>query len=150
MVDWETRDDAENRVSIRPGLSIPMSELQFRFSRSGGPGGQHVNTSATRVELLFDVAGSPSLEEPLRDRLMRRLSPYIDQGGILRLVSQSSRSQTRNREEVVERFQSLLAGALKERRKRRPTRPSRAAREKRLESKRRRSQVKRWRKPPGM
>lgn len=138
----------ENVITIQPGLSIPMAELQFRFSRSSGPGGQHVNKSETRVELLFDVARSVSLEEPQRGRLLSRLSPYLDKNGVLHLASQSSRSQTRNREELLERFRLLLAAALKERRKRRPTRPSRAAREKRLESKRHRSDIKRMRKAP--
>ena len=137
-------------MPIRPGLDIPMSELYFRFSRSSGPGGQHVNRSATRVELLFDVAHSPSLDEFQRAKLIGRLSSYLDREGVLHLASQSSRSQTRNREELVKRFQSLLASALVQRRKRRPTRPTRSSREKRLDSKRQRSEVKRRRKPPEM
>ena len=137
MRDSDEQGHIDNIIPIKPGLSIPMSELQFRFSRSSGPGGQHVNKSATRVELLFDVVQSPSLDESLRDRLMKRLSSYMDKEGVLHLISQSGRSQTRNRQEVIERFQTLLTSALKERRKRRPTRPSRAAKERRLESKRR-------------
>jgi ribosome-associated protein len=148
MTDLEEKTTPDSMLPIRLGLEIPMSELQFRFSRSGGPGGQHANRSATRVELLFDVANSPSLDEPQRAKLMGRLSSYLDGEGVLHLASQSSRSQTRNREDLVKRFQSLLAAALVQRRKRRPTRPTRSSRERRLKSKRQRSEVKRLRKPP--
>ena len=150
VMDFGEKTTSENILPIRPGLDIPMSELHFRFSRSSGPGGQHVNRSATRVELLFDVAHSPSLDESQRAKLIGRLSSYLDREGVLHLASQSSRSQTRNREELVKRFQSLLASALVQRRKRRPTRPTRSSREKRLDSKRQRSEVKRRRKPPEM
>ena len=134
-------------VRITDTVSIPMSELQFRFARSGGPGGQHVNRSATQVELLFDVANSPSLDETQRRRVLAKLKSRIDQEGVLHLVSQETRSQLRNREEVVERFQELIREALHVPQKRRPTRPSRAARERRLEEKRRRSETKRDRRP---
>ncbi len=137
----------ENAVRITDTVSIPMSELRFRFARSSGPGGQHVNRSATQVELLFDVAGSPSLDETQRRRVLTKLKSRIDQEGILHLVSQETRSQLRNREEVVERFQALMRDALRVPRRRRPTRPTRAARERRLEEKRRRSQTKRGRRP---
>ena len=148
MTDFEEQTTSDSILPIRPGLDIPKSELHFRFSRSSGPGGQHVNRSATRVELLFDVARSPSLDESQRTKLIGRLSSYLDREGVLHLASQSSRSQSRNREELVKRFQSLLAAALVQRRKRRPTRPTRSSREKRRESKRQRSEVKRLRKPP--
>jgi len=137
----------ENAVRITDTVSIPMSELQFRFARSSGPGGQHVNRSATQVELLFDVANSPSLNETQRQRVIRRLRSRIDKEGILHLVSQETRSQLRNREEVVERFQVLMREALRVPRRRLPTRPTRAARERRLEEKRRRSEIKRGRRP---
>ncbi len=137
----------ENTVQITKSVSIPMSELSFRFARSGGPGGQHANRSATQVELLFDVANSPSLNETQRRRALRKLKSRLDTEGVLHLVSQETRSQHRNREEVVERFQELMRDALRVRKRRLPTRPSRAARERRLEQKRRRSEKKRRRRP---
>jgi ribosome-associated protein len=97
------------------------------------------------VELLFDVAKSPSLSEKQRAQVLERLAGYIDSAGVLHLVAQSERSQRRNREEVVERFQSLIRGALRRRKKRKPTRPTAASRERRLRQKRRRGEVKRGR-----
>jgi len=134
-------------VHITNTVSISMSELRFRFARSSGPGGQHVNRSATQVELLFDVANSPSLNEMQRQRVLRKLRSRIDKEGTLHLVSQETRSQLRNREEVVERFQELMREALHVPKRRWPTRPTRAARERRLEEKRRRSEAKRSRRP---
>jgi len=134
-------------VRITDTVSIPISELHFRFARSGGPGGQHVNRSATQVELLFDVAGSPSLDEAQRQRVLTKLKSRIDKEGVLHLVSQETRSQLRNREEAVERFQELMRDALHVPKSRRPTRPSRAVRKRRLEEKRRRSGTKRDRRP---
>lgn len=135
----------DDPLPINDELSIPQAELSFRFSRSSGPGGQHVQKSSTRVELLFDVASSPSLSEAQRARLLDRLSGYVDTGGVLHLVAQSERSQLRNRQEVVERFQDLLRRALKRRKRRKATRPSAASRERRLRRKKRRSQVKQLR-----
>jgi ribosome-associated protein len=129
-----------NRTTI-----IPLSELRFRFSRSSGPGGQHVQKTSTRVELLFDVANSPSLTDKQRSQVLERLSGYVDSAGVLHLFSQSARSQSRNRQEVVERFQALLRHALKRRKRRIATRPSAASRQRRLEKKRKRSQLKHWR-----
>jgi ribosome-associated protein len=137
----------ESTVRITETVSIPMSELSFRFARSSGPGGQHVNRSATQVELLFDVANSPSLNETQRRRVLRKLKSRIDKEGVLHLVSQETRSQLRNREEVVERFQELMREALRIAKRRLPTRPTRAARERRLATKRRRSETKRRRRP---
>ena len=137
----------ESVVRITDTVSIPISELRFRFARSSGPGGQHVNRSATQVELLFDVAGSPSLDEVQRRRVLTNLKSRIDKEGVLHLVSQETRSQLRNREEVVERFRELMRDALHVPKKRRPTRPTRAARKRRLEEKRRRSEAKRRRRP---
>jgi len=134
-------------VHITDTVSIPMSELQFRFARSGGPGGQHVNRSATQVELLFDVVNSPSLDETQRQRVLTKLKSRIDKEDVLHLVSQETRSQLRNREEAVERFRELMRDALHVPKSRRPTRPSRAVRERRLEEKRRRSKTKRSRRP---
>ena len=137
----------EKVLHITNNLTIPLSDLRFRFARSSGPGGQHVNRSATRVELLFDVMGSPSLTEAQRERALKALAPYIDSDGVLHLVSQTFRSQLRNREDVVERFQTLMRKAMRVPKRRRPTRPSRAAQERRLASKRRRSEIKRQRSP---
>lgn len=137
----------EKVLRITDNLTVPLSELRFRFARSSGPGGQHVNRSATRVELLFDVAGSSSLTEAQRERALKALAPYIDSDGVLHLVSQTFRSQLRNREEVVERFRALMRKAMRVPKRRRPTRPSRAAQERRLASKRRRSELKRQRGP---
>jgi ribosome-associated protein len=137
----------EKVLRITNNLTIPLSDLRFRFARSSGPGGQHVNRSATRVELLFDVMGSPSLTEAQRERALKALAPYIDSDGVLHLVSQTFRSQLRNREDVVERFQTLMRKAMRVPKRRRPTRPSRAAQERRLASKRRRSEIKRQRSP---
>ena len=135
----------ESILRITDTLSIPLSELRFRFARSSGPGGQHVNRSATQVELLFDVTGSPSLDEAQRQRVLKKLKSYIDKEGILHLVSQRFRSQLRNREEVVERFQRLMREALRVPKRRVPTRPPRVSRERRLEEKGRRSEIKKRR-----
>ena len=135
----------EDSLQINNQVSIPLAELSFRFSRSSGPGGQHVQKSSTRVELLFDVANSPSLSERQQAKVLDQLSGYVDSGGVLHLTSQSERSQLRNREEVVARFQKLMRGALKRRKTRRPTRHTAASRERRLRAKRRRSEIKRGR-----
>jgi ribosome-associated protein len=135
----------ENHVVIDETLSIPESELTFTFSTSGGPGGQHANKAATRVTLSFDVAGSPSLDQEQRERLLARLGNRIGGDGTLKISAATSRSQYENRQQAVARFQALLARALRPRKKRRPTKPSRAAIEKRLEAKRRHSQRKRER-----
>lgn len=137
-------------LQITNEVTIPWAELRFRFSRSGGPGGQHVNRVETRVELLFDVLRSMGLTNSQKGRILDRLKGYIDKDGILHLVSRSTRSQSRNREEVIGRFCMLLAEALRPRKRRRPTRPGRAARERRLASKRQRSERKRQRRKPGI
>jgi ribosome-associated protein len=126
-------------------LSIPMAELSFRFSRSSGPGGQHVQKSSTRVELLFDVANSPSLSDEQRAMIQERLAGHLDSAGVLHLVAQSERSQLRNREEVIDRLRAMLAAALKRHKVRRATRPTAASRERRLRAKRRRSLIKQTR-----
>lgn len=136
---------SDERLAIAPGLDLPRAELEFRASRSGGPGGQHVNTSSTRVEVWWDIAGSPTLSEAHRQRLMTRLGARLDGAGRLRLVSSGSRSQLRNREEVTERLVALVAEALKVPKRRKATRPSRAAKAARLEAKRRRGATKRER-----
>ena len=141
MSDGET-------LEIGPTLRLPLAELEYRASRSGGPGGQHVNTSSTRIEVWWDIARSPTLSEEQRSRLLARLASRLDGSGRLRLVSGGSRSQLRNREDVTARLQELVAGALVVPKRRKPTKPSRAARAARLEAKRRRSTRKRERRPP--
>jgi ribosome-associated protein len=135
-------------LEITPDLRLPLAELDYRASRSGGPGGQHVNTSSTRIEVWWDVAGSPSLTPEQRSQLLERLGPRLDSSGRLRLVSSGSRSQLRNREDVTERLQSVLAAALAVRKKRKATKPSRAAKAARLEAKRRRAATKQRRRSP--
>jgi ribosome-associated protein len=135
-------------LEVSPALRLPVAELDFQASRSGGPGGQHVNTSSTRVEVWWDVAGSPALSEEQRQRLLARLASRLDGAGRLRVVSGASRSQLRNREAVTERLRELVAAALVVPKVRKRTRPSRAAKAARLEGKRRRSATKRDRRPP--
>ena len=135
-------------LDVSPALRLPLAELEYRASRSGGPGGQHVNTSSTRVEVWWDVAASPSLSQEQRARLLSRLASRLDGAGRLRLVSSGSRSQLRNREEVTERLRELVAKALVVPKVRKRTRPSRAAKAARLEQKRRRAAVKRDRRRP--
>lgn len=140
--------DREEMLKITEGVEIPLEELRFRFSRSGGPGGQHVNRVETQVELLFDIRRSPSLTAPQKGLLLERLRGYIDKEGILHLFSRATRSQWQNREEAIEHFQKLLAATLRPRRRRWPTRPGRRAREQRLAFKKRRSERKRQRRKP--
>lgn len=137
--------DSDDELVINPRVRIPRRELTFHATRSGGPGGQHVNTSSTRVELWWDAASSPSLSAGQRERVLQRLGSRLDSQGRLRLVASSSRSQARNRDEATMRFVELLAAALVVPKRRRATRPTAASRERRLESKRRRSDLKRRR-----
>jgi ribosome-associated protein len=137
-----------NYLEVSAELRIPLAEVSFQASRSGGPGGQHVNTSATRVELWWDVAGSPSVTEAQRRRLLARLATRLDGTGRLRIVATNSRSQLRNREAALERLREVVADALEVPKVRRPTRPSRAAKAARLDAKRRRAATKRERRPP--
>jgi ribosome-associated protein len=132
------------RKGIRPngGPFIPLSEIELRASRSSGPGGQHANVTASRIEARFDVTASPSLSEGQRDRIIERLGPVVT------AIAQDARSQARNRNLALDRLEAKLTNALARRRKRRPTRPTRSSREKRLESKRRRSKTKRSRARP--
>jgi ribosome-associated protein len=130
-----------DRVRITSSLSIPLSELQFRFTPSGGPGGQHANKVNTRAELRFDVAGSPSLGPRQRARLLEKLGPEV------RVVADDERSQGRNRQLAVSRFAERMAAALHFDKPRRPTRPSKGAKERRLTAKRQLSERKRARRP---
>ena len=135
-------------VRITPEVAVPVAELEFRASRASGPGGQGVNTTDSRVELRFDLAGSPSLSDQAKELALRRLGPRVDSGGVLRVVAQAQRSQLANRRAAMERFAELLAAALATPRARRPTRPTRASTARRVESKRRRSATKRLRDRP--
>jgi ribosome-associated protein len=135
-------------VQITPEVALPAEELEFRFARSGGPGGQHVNTSATKVELRWGVDASPSLNAEEKAQVRKRLGNRITADGVLVLQSSEYRSQTRNREAVVARFAALLSDALRSEQPRKPTRPPRAAAQRRLEEKRRRSEAKALRQPP--
>jgi ribosome-associated protein len=132
----------DDPMQVTRGVSIPLSEVELRVSRSSGPGGQHANVTASRVEAIFDVTASQSLSEEQRRRVMARCGPRIT------AVAQDTRSQARNRELALERLRSRLAVALAVQRRRRPTSPSRAARTERLESKRKRSETKRARRRP--
>jgi ribosome-associated protein len=135
-------------IQITETVAIPPTELHFQFSRSSGPGGQHVNRTASQVELTFDVLHSPSLDEAQRARVLSKLKSYIDTRGVLHLTSQTTRSQHRNRAEVVERFILLLQRALHVPRRRIPTKPSAAAEARRLAEKQRASVVKQQRRRP--
>ena len=123
-------------------VSLPRSEIDLRFSRSSGPGGQHAQKSDTRVEASFDVEASSALSEAQKRRVVAKAGP------VLRAVAQDERSQWRNRELATERLVESLREALRVPRRRRPTKPTKASRERRLEQKRRRSDTKRLRRPP--
>jgi ribosome-associated protein len=130
-------------IRIAPDVAIEDDEIELSFSRSGGPGGQHANTSSTRVDLRFDVAHSPSLTEAQRTRARQRLGPRLTGDGVLTLSASEERSQTRNREAALARFTAIMRDALAPPPPpRRPTRPTAASRRERLDSKRRRGQTK--------
>ena len=135
-------------LRITPALGIPLAELTFRASRSGGPGGQHVNTSSTRVELWWDAAHSPSLTVEERARVRLRLVHRLTEDGLLRIVSGATRSQARNRALAIERFREVLAHALTVPKRRKPTRLSRRVKERRRAEKRKQSERKRERRRP--
>jgi ribosome-associated protein len=134
---------ADESIRVSRSVSLPRSEIELRFSRSSGPGGQHAQKSDTRVEAVFDVEASEALTETQKRRVVAKAGP------VLRAVAQDERSQWRNRELAVERLAETLREALKVKRRRRPTKPTKAAVERRLEQKRRRSDVKRLRRRPG-
>lgn len=134
-------------IRINQRLVIPAGELTFRATRSGGPGGQHANTSATRVELTWNARSSPSLSDRRRELILARLGNRLDSEGNLRLVSDTHRSQHQNRKEVTQRFADLLADALRPRKTRKKTRPTRASKERRLKEKKKRAEKKKLRGP---
>jgi len=129
-------------IRVTRSVSIPISEIAFRYSRSSGPGGQHAQKTETRVEALFDVEASSSLTDRQKNRVVRKAGP------ILRAVAQDERSQARNRELATERVADALREALHVERRRVATKPSKAAVQRRLEQKRRRAQTKKLRQPP--
>jgi ribosome-associated protein len=133
---------ADEKLRVDERVSIPLSEIELRASRSSGPGGQHANVTASRVEAVFLVAESSALSEADRDRITAKL------GGRVSAVAQDARSQARNRELALERLAEKLAAALVRPKRRRPTKPTRAAKERRLEGKRRRSRRKAERRRP--
>jgi ribosome-associated protein len=133
---------ADESIQVTRSVSLPRSEIELRFSRSSGPGGQHAQKSDTRVEASFDVEASSALSEAQKRRVVAKAGP------VLRAVAQDERSQWRNRELATERLVESLRLALKVERRRRPTKPTRASRERRLDAKRRRGNVKRLRRPP--
>jgi ribosome-associated protein len=129
-------------LRIDDGLSIPLSEVELRASRSSGPGGQHANVTASRVEAVFDVRASGSLDDPQRARLLERVGPLVS------AVAQDARGQARNRELALQRLAGKIAAGLAVSRRRRPTKPSRAARRRRLDRKRLVGERKRARRRP--
>jgi ribosome-associated protein len=132
----------DDDIRVTRSVALPRDEVQLRFSRSSGPGGQHAQRSETRVEAVFDVDASEALTPAQKERVRARLGPVV------RAVAQDERSQARNRELALERIAEQLRDALRVRRPRRPTAPTAASRERRLEDKRRRGGTKRLRQPP--
>jgi ribosome-associated protein len=136
----------ESHLHISYSLKIPISELQFKTSRSGGPGGQNVNKLETRVEVLLDIANSHSIPDPIRYRLLKTLSSQLDSSGVLHVVAQDTRSQWKNKQLAIERLTDVLKTALIVRKKRVATKPTHNAREVRIRTKKARSNTKRLRK----
>jgi ribosome-associated protein len=129
-------------LPVRPGVAVPLSEIELRTSRSSGPGGQHANVTASRVEAVFDVAASSALSDAQKARVTARLGQRVTAS------AQDTRSQRRNRELALERLAARLAHALEVRRPRTPTRPTRASKQRRVEQKKRRGEIKRARRRP--
>jgi ribosome-associated protein len=129
-------------LRINERLSLPPGEVELRTSRSSGPGGQHANVTASRVEAVFDVEASAALDDVQRERLLERLGPVVT------AVAQDARGQSRNRELALRRLAQKIAAGLRVQRKRRPTRPTRASKQRRLEQKRRAGERKRSRHRP--
>ena len=138
---------SEDDLTLDPARPIPRSELTYRASRAGGAGGQHVNTSSTRIELLWNVRTTAALDEEARGRVLEKLSSRIDGEGFIRVVSSARRSQIQNREAAEARLVELVRQALVVQKRRRPTKPSRGAKEARLTEKKKRGDTKRQRRP---
>ena len=135
-------------LKVTKNLAIPENEIEERFIRASGPGGQHVNKAATAVQLYFDVAHSPSLPQVVRHRLKRLAGNQMTEEGVLIIEARQSRSQNRNREQARNRLRKLIRQAAQKPKKRRKTKPTRASKERRLRNKRHRSEKKRLRRPP--
>jgi ribosome-associated protein len=138
----EAGEGSHRRLQVNGELAIPFSEVTVRASRSSGPGGQHANVTASRVEASFDVLASVTLTEAQRERVLARFGPRVV------AIAQDERSQARNRELALARLGERLAGALAVPKRRRPTRPTKAAHERRLQAKRRGTERKLERRPP--
>ena len=138
----------EDGLALSETVLIPRSELSYRASRAGGAGGQHVNTSSTRIELLWSPGTSAALTASERELVVKRLATRLDAAGFIRLVSSETRSQLQNRERAKDRLAELVRAALVPRKVRRATKPSRAAREKRITEKKQQSQKKSERRRP--
>jgi ribosome-associated protein len=134
---------SDDDIVVSPALTIPRAELSFRASRAGGPGGQHVNTSSTRIELLWDLTHSTAVNDDVRARLLAKLGARLDADGNVRVVASDRRSQLQNREAAEQRLAEIVRQALIVPKKRRPTRPTTASRRQRLADKRRRGDRKR-------
>jgi ribosome-associated protein len=132
-------------LDIAPGVAVPRSELEYRASRSSGPGGQHVNTASTRIELLWNLEDSRVLSDEQRVRLRTRLASRLDSTGSIRVVASTRRSQQQNKQAAEERLAALVRHALHVPKRRRPTKRPKAANERRLSQKKRRAEVKRER-----
>jgi ribosome-associated protein len=134
----------DDRLVVTDSVRIPRHELDVRFSASGGPGGQHANKAATRAELTFDVTSSSAFSDAQRERVVARLGPVV------RVVADDERSQLRNRMLAEERLVARLRGALHVPRTRRATRPTRGSQRRRVEAKKQRGEIKRYRRPPSI
>jgi len=132
-------------LSVSPEVTIPRSELEYRATRAGGAGGQHVNTSSTRIELLWDLPHSTAITDEQRERLHGKLAARLDADGRVRIVASDRRSQSQNRQAADSRLATIVRAALVIPKKRRPTKPTRASKEKRLAEKKRRGERKRER-----
>jgi ribosome-associated protein len=144
----EELTESTNVLEVGNSIRIPLNELNFRFVRSSGPGGQHVNKTSTQVELTFDIAASTGISEPDKRWLLSKLSSKLDSTGLLQIASQEHRSQLRNKTKAIRRLQAMLEQALVRPKKRKPTKPSKSAKEKRLKSKKIVSEKKSYRSRP--
>jgi ribosome-associated protein len=136
----------DSHIVILNSIRIPVSELEFRTSRSGGPGGQNVNKLETRVELIFDIKNSKSLTDSIRLRLLEKLGTKIDSEGKLRIITRESRSQWQNKKIALEKFTSLIRSGLSRNKRRIPTKSTKMAKEERLRRKKKRGEIKKLRK----